>query len=156
MLPHMKELHGTASGVVAAPLDECVQFLLAVDRYPTWHPDVVRSVEVLERDDGGRPIRARGKLHVAVGPLVKDFDLLLAITLEGPRTVKLARVPHGPGDDERFEVTWRLEESHGTRISLELVASLSVPRFVPVGGIGDSLAQAFVTNAIRALNSPGR
>lgn len=152
----MKELRGTASGVVAAPVEECVRFFLDVERYPTWHPDVVRSVEVLERDGDGRPKLARGKLHVAVGPLVKDFDLRLAVTVERERTVKLARVPHDASDDERFGVTWSAEEAAGgARIRIDLFATLSVPRFVPVGGIGDSLAQAFVTNASSALDSAG-
>jgi len=150
----MKELHGSATGVVAAPVEECAEFLRAVDRYPTWHPDVVRSVEVLERDGDGKPTRARGLLHVGVGPLVKDFNLILAVTLEGPRTVKLTRVPHGPGDDERFEVVWRLEEGGGTRISLQLDANLSVPRLVPLGGIGDTMAAGFVSAATSALSSP--
>jgi hypothetical protein len=149
----MKELLGSATGVVDVPVAECVEFLRAVDRYPTWHPNVVRSVEVLERDGDGHPTKAQAKLHVSVGPLNKDFNLTLAVTLEGPRTVKLTRVPHGPGDDERFEVTWRLEEGGETRISLQLEANLSVPRIVPIGGIGDAMAAGFVTAATRALSA---
>jgi hypothetical protein len=156
----MKELHGSATGVTAAPLDECVRFFLAVDRYPTWHPDVVRSVDVLERDGDGQPTQARATLHVAVGPLVKDFNLILAVTFEGGRTVTLARMPHGPGDQERFGVAWHLDEGGGTArertsIRLQLDANLSVPRLVPVGGIGDSMASGFVSAATRALSSPG-
>jgi hypothetical protein len=150
----MKELMGSASGVTTASLDDCVGFLREVDRYPTWHPDVVRKVEVLERGGDGEPTRARAVLHVAVGPLVKDFNLLLAITLPDPRTVQLSRVPHGPGDDERFEVTWRLTEKGAqTQIRLEVQASLSVPRLVPVGGIGDGLAGGFVASATKELAS---
>jgi hypothetical protein len=149
----MKELSGSASGVTSAPIEECVRFLRTVDRYPTWHPDVVRSAEVLERNADGDPTRARASLHVAVGPLVKDFNLVLLVTFDGTRMVKLAREPHGPADHERFEVAWYLEEGGGTRIRLQLRASLSVPRLVPVGGIGDSMAAGFVTDATRALNS---
>jgi Polyketide cyclase / dehydrase and lipid transport len=69
----MKKLHGTATEVVAAPLDQCLALLEAVDRYPTWYPEVVRDVEVLDRDPSGQPTRARTKLHVSRGPLVKDF-----------------------------------------------------------------------------------
>jgi hypothetical protein len=149
----MKELQGTATGVTAAPVGECVRFFLAVDRYPTWHPEVVRKVEVLERGGDGNPTSARALLHVAVGPLVKDFNLVLAVTLHpDPMAVKLTRVPHGPGDDERFEVAWYLEEAgEGTRIRLEVAAALSVPRFVPVGGIGESMASGFVSAATKAL-----
>ncbi|HWC86471.1 MAG TPA: SRPBCC family protein [Solirubrobacteraceae bacterium] len=149
----MKDLEGSATGVTTAPVEECVPFLRAVDRYPSWHPDVVRQVEVVERDGEGNPTRGRGKLHVAVGPLVKDFDLILAVTLEDSHTVKLTRIPHDDEDEERFEVTWRLAEAPGgTRLRLDVRASLSVPRFLPVGGIGDRLAEGFVSAAARALD----
>jgi hypothetical protein len=151
----MKELRGSASGVAAVPAQACTDFLLAVDRYPIWHGDVIRRVEVLERDGDSRPTMARALLHVAVGPVVKDFDLTLAITHDGVRMVKLTRVPHHASDPERFEVTWRLDEMGGTRINLDLEATLPVPRLVPIGGIGDHLAQSFVTDATRALGSPG-
>lgn len=131
-------------------------FFLAVERYPSWHPGVVRKVEVLERDGNGKPTMARGVLHVAVGPLVKDFDLRLAVTLEDPRTVKLRRIPNDAADLERFNVTWRLEPEQGaarerTRIRLEIQASLSVPRLVPLTGVGDRLAEGFVSAATKAL-----
>jgi hypothetical protein len=91
-------------------------------------------------------------LHVAQGPLTRDFDLLMDVTVERPTTVDLSRVPHERSDDERFQVVWRLTEQSGTRIDLELRANLSVPRFVPLGGIGDSVAQGFVTAAVRQLS----
>ncbi|HWF52638.1 MAG TPA: SRPBCC family protein [Solirubrobacteraceae bacterium] len=149
----MKDLRGSASGVTAAPVDECVRFFLAVDRYPAWYPEVVRTVEVRERDAEGEPVRARAVLHVTAGPIVKDFDLVLAVALADPRTVELTRVPNHSGDDERFDVTWRLEEGARTTIRLEVEASLSVPRFLPVGGIGDGMATGFVVAAIRALDA---
>jgi hypothetical protein len=102
----MKELHGRATGIVAAPLDECLALLEAVDRYPAGYPEVVRDVEVLNRDPSGRPTRARTKVHVSRGPLVKDFDLVLAIVGEPPATVKLTRPTHDPSQ-QRLDVTWR-------------------------------------------------
>ena len=150
----MKELRGSATGVATASVEDCLRFFRAVDRYPTWHPEVVRKVEVVDRDGDGQPTRARAVLHVAVGPLVKDFDLLLEITVPDPRTVKLSRVPHHAGDEELFQVTWRVEEGGSqTRIRLAVEASLSVPRLVPVGGIGDGLAQGFVASATKALDA---
>jgi len=149
----MKELRGSATGVATASVEDCLRFFRAVDRYPTWHPEVVRKVEVVDRDGDGEPTRARAVLHVAVGPLVKDFNLLLEITAPDPRTVKLSRVPHDAGDEELFQVTWRVEEGGSqTRIRLAVQASLSVPRLVPVGGIGDGLAQGFVASATKALD----
>jgi ribosome-associated toxin RatA of RatAB toxin-antitoxin module len=146
----MKKLHGTATEVVAAPLDECLALLKAVDRYPTWYPEVVREVEVLDRDPSGQPTRARTKLHVSRGPLVKDFDLILAIVIEPPATVKLTMPTNDPSQ-QQFGVTWRLQDDEGTHIELYLDAILRVPRFLPVGGIGNSMAKGFVAAARRAL-----
>ena len=150
----MKELHGTASGAVAAPIENCIQFLEAVERYPTWYPEVVKEVEVRERDDQGRATRAQTTLHASYGPLVRTFRLLLAVVVERPRTVKLTRIPHDRSDQERFEVLWRLAESGpSTRIGLELDANLSVPRLVPLGGVGDAMAEGFVAAATKALTA---
>jgi hypothetical protein len=151
----MKELHGTASTVVATPLEACFALLKAVDRYPEWYPDVVRDVEVLERDADGQPTRARTRLHLSRGPLVHTFDLLMAIVLERPRTVQLAKVATG-ASEQTFGVTWRLHDGGGTRIDLNLDASLNVPRFMPLGGIGDSIAAGFVAAASRAVAAEER
>jgi hypothetical protein len=146
----MKKLHGAATEVVAAPLDECLALLKAVDRYPTWYPEVVRKVDVIDRDPSGEPTRARTKLHVSRGPLVKDFDLILAIVTEPPATVKLTRPTSDPSE-QQFGVTWRLHDGDGTRIELNLEANLAVPRFLPVRGIGNSMAKGFVAAARKAL-----
>jgi len=146
----MKELHGTATSIISAPLAECHALLAAVERYPVWYPDVVTEVEVLDSDGRGQATRARATLHVSVGPLVRDFHLVFAVIVE-PAKVKLDRIPHHAGDSERFDVTWRLAGGGDTRIQLELGASLSVPRLLPLGGVGDTLAHGFVTAAVRAL-----
>jgi ribosome-associated toxin RatA of RatAB toxin-antitoxin module len=147
----MKELDGSAGVSVAAPVERCFELLAAVERYPAWHRDVVTSAEVVERDAEGLPARARARLHVAVGPLAKDFRLLLTVSTERPRSVRLTRIPHDASDLEQFDVAWRLREGAQTQIALVLKANLSVPRLLPVGGIGDTLANGFVTAAARAL-----
>ncbi len=145
----MKELHGTASAEVAAPVGECFALVEAVEEYPGWYPENVKQVYVVERSPDGRPLATRAQLHVAYGPLVRDFDLLLAVAAEAPHQVKLTRVPHDASDPERFEVTWRLAPG---RIALNLWANLSVPRLVPVGGVGTAMAEGFVGAAARALS----
>jgi carbon monoxide dehydrogenase subunit G len=141
----MKELRGSATALVDAPLDACLALVEAVDRYPDWHPEVV------ERDGDGVPSRARTELHVEVGPLKTDFDLLMAVTVEPPGTVKLVKV----GGSAKFNVIWRLESGGGTRLSLDLDANLEVPRFLPLGGVGDSLAHGFVSAASEELARRG-
>jgi ribosome-associated toxin RatA of RatAB toxin-antitoxin module len=147
----VKELTGTATAAVAAPPEQCLALLAAVDRYPTWYPEVVRAVDVLERDASGRPSRVRAKLHLAQGPLAKDFDLEMAVTVQPPSTVQLARVPHEASDEERFEVTWYVDAPAHAQIRVELRANLSVPRFLPLGGIGNAVADGFVNAAARTL-----
>jgi ribosome-associated toxin RatA of RatAB toxin-antitoxin module len=150
----VKALHGTANASVAVPMEQCLALVAAVDRYPDWYPEVVRRVAVVEVGDDGLARRAQAALHVSHGPLVKDFDLLLAVHVEPSGTVALTRIAHGASDHEEFTVTWRLHEGDGTRIELVLDASLSVPRLVPLGGIGDTIAAGFVRAAVGALESP--
>jgi hypothetical protein len=147
----MKDLRGTASARLDAAPEACTALLAAVDRYPSWHPEVIREAEVLERGADGVPLRARTTVHVAVGPLVRDFRLLVSVTVEPGRRVTLTRVPHEPTDPEEFRVDWLIEARARTSLSVELTARLDVPRLLPVGAIGDSLAQGFVEAASRAL-----
>lgn len=149
----MKRLEGNASASVSAPIERCFALLYAVETYPAWYPEVVRDAEVVEHDADGGATKARAQLHVSVGPLVQDFNLLLAVAAEPPRAVTLSRIAHDRSDSEEFEVAWRLEQQGQTQIQLDLHANLSVPRFLPLGGIGDSLARGFVEAAARALET---
>jgi Polyketide cyclase / dehydrase and lipid transport len=149
----MKELTGSARAAVAASPEASLAFLAAVDRYPTWYPEVVRAVDVVESEPSGQPTRVQAKLHLAQGPLAKDFDLLMAVAVQPPSLVSLTRVPHRPSDEEHFEVIWHVDTAAHAQISLDLRASLSVPRFLPIGGIGDAVADGFVSAAARALAS---
>jgi ribosome-associated toxin RatA of RatAB toxin-antitoxin module len=150
----VKELTGRASATTTASAEECLALLEAVDRYPNWYPEVVKSVEVLERDDQGRPSQVRSKLHVERGPLTHDFDLRMEVKLYPPGAVRLSRIPHHGRDGEKFDVNWFVRETQPTQIQLNLAATLDVPRFLPLGGIGDSMAQGFVSAATRALAPP--
>src|ERR1700753_1158517 len=124
----MKDLRGAAATLVPAPLAQCLALVQAVDEYPVWYPEVVRAVEVLERDASGLPSRAQTKVHLSAGPVTKDFDLLMAVTAMPPATVKLGKV----GGNAKFDVIWRLAEREKTRIELVLNASLDAPRFLPL------------------------
>jgi ribosome-associated toxin RatA of RatAB toxin-antitoxin module len=140
---------------VSAPVRRCTDLLAAIERYPDWYPEVVREAEVLERDPDGLPTRANASLHVARGPLVRDFHLALAVVVDRDSMIKLTRIPHGPRDHEQFEVTWRLRAAGDaqTRIDLALGANLSVPRLLPLGGVGDSIADGFMRAARKELGA---
>lgn len=147
----MKSLGGSAATEIAATPQACFELVVAVDGYPSWYPEVIPHAEVLERDSAGRPTRARANVHVSVSGFARDFDLLMDVALQEGREVRLTRVPRDPTDPERFSVIWRIEAGPPTRLSLDLAATLSVPRLVPLGGVGDRLAQGFVDAARRTL-----
>jgi hypothetical protein len=112
---------------VAAPVEECFVLLAAIDRYPQWCPDVVRYVEVLERGTGRQPRRAQMLIHVARGTLVKEFQLLLAITVEPARSVTLRRVTDHPTNQE-FIAVWLLHADSGTGLRFNATRSSVCPR----------------------------
>lgn len=113
------------------PIEDCFALLAALDAYPSWYPDVVREVEVLEYGDDELPLRAETRLHLAYGPVSRDLDLLLAVRVRRPGLVQLTHVPRGPSSGASFDATWRLEDHAGTRLELELDATMPVPRLVP-------------------------
>jgi Polyketide cyclase / dehydrase and lipid transport len=149
----VKELTGRAQGTTPAPYETCLSLLGAVDRYPDWYPEVVKSVDVLERDDQGQPSKVQAKLHVQHGPITRDFDLTMEVKRYPPGAVRLGRIPHHGSDGEKFEVNWFVSNASPTPISLGLAANLDVPRFLPLGGIGDAMAAGFVSAATRELGS---
>jgi ribosome-associated toxin RatA of RatAB toxin-antitoxin module len=150
-----REFHGEAAEVVAAPQEVCLALVAAVDRYPAWCPEVIREVDVLERGADGQPSRARMTMRVARGGLVREFDLFLAIVVESPGSVKLTRVTDHPTNQE-FDATWTLRPAASTRVALELDAKLRVPWYIRSGGIGDAIAEAFVSAASTRLAIPSQ
>jgi Polyketide cyclase / dehydrase and lipid transport len=148
----MKELSGSAETTVAATTDEAWSLLAAVDRYESWLGDAVREVEVLATAADGRATQVRTVLHVAAGPIVRDFRLVMDVSYREDEEVRLSRVPHPGSEDDRFEVVWRVGAGPTTRIGIELTATLEVPRLVPLGGVGGRLAQEFVEAAKRELD----
>jgi hypothetical protein len=151
----MKALSGSAASDVTATTERCMAVLADVGHYPEWYPEVVRRVDVLERDGTGQATKAKTSLHVTHGPVTRDFNLTLDVQVQPPDVVRLVRIPHEPTDEERFEVNWRVRDGVTRRIELALAAVLPVPRFFPVGDIGDGLARGFVTAAAAAMARPG-
>jgi hypothetical protein len=149
----MRALHGTASEVAAAPLDACLALVAAIDAYPRWYLEGVREVEVLERDTAGQPTRVLTVLHVEAAGFNRDFRQTMDVEVDPSGRVALRKVKAEPSDPP-FDVEWNLTEDDGTAIKLDLDTALPVPRLVPLGGLGDSIARSFVSAACRAL-SPG-
>jgi len=146
----MKELSGRAATKLDVPPERCIALLAAIERYPDWYPDVIRRAEVLERDAAGAPTRATATVHVAIGPVARDFDLRLEVQVDA-HSVRLARIPHQATDEEEFEMRWEAGHGSPTELSVTLRARLDVPRFLPLGDAGESVAQGFVEAARRVL-----
>jgi len=147
----MKELRGRASAELAIAPRKCFELLAAFERYPDWF-DVVREVEILEVEQNGTPRMARAALYVPQSPFGQHFELFLTVETEAPVAVTLTRVPDGPRDPDRLELSWRVEGKRSTRLELEFDAAASfVPSFLPVGGAGDAIAHAALDAACQAL-----
>jgi hypothetical protein len=149
----MKRLRGNAEGVCRADRAAVAGLLRTVDQYPSWHPDVVLRVAVLERDAAGGPRMFEATLRVPVGPISMDIDLTLALGTDHRDRVTLTRLPNDSEDTETFVADWWLEQRRPaeTAIRLDLEGDIDVPRVVPLGDVGDRLALGFVDAAVAAL-----
>jgi ribosome-associated toxin RatA of RatAB toxin-antitoxin module len=147
----VKELHGSASGEIALPVEDCFALLASIDRYPAWF-EIVRAAEVLERESDGRPRLARVELHVPQSPFGTDFELLVLIDGELPEAMQFTKLPADAADQDRLELIWRLRENGNTEIEFEFDAAVSfVPGYLPVGGAGDLIAEAILDAATAAF-----
>lgn len=148
----MKELAGSAETTVEATPEACFELVAAVEGYPRWNGEVIREVELLAAGSDGRPTRVSTTVHVTAGPITRDFRLVMDVEYSGRDSVCLSRVPHEPSDPEKFELVWRVARAGPTTgLGIELTATLEVPRLVPLGGVGDRIAQGFVDAARREL-----
>jgi ribosome-associated toxin RatA of RatAB toxin-antitoxin module len=147
----VKELQGRASAELDVPVKDCFALLATVEEYPDWF-EVVSEVEVLEAERNGTPGLARAELHLPQSQFGTHFELFVAVRTERPATVTLTRVPDGPCDQNRLELTWRVQRARSTRLEFEFDAAASfVPGFIPVGGAGDQIAEAAIDAARAAL-----
>ena len=149
----MKRLHGEASATVDTTAARCLEFLADIAQYPDWYPQVVRAADVVAKGPRDAPSRARMTLRVSRGPLEREFRLLANVEV-GATGVTVARIPHDGADKEEFAVSWKIEEqTDNLLVHLSIDANLAVPRFLPLGDIGDELAADFVSAMARRLRS---
>ncbi len=152
----MKEIQGKATTTLLAPIENSFALVYAVEDYPRWNSEVFRAVEVLDRGADGAASKARAKLRVARGRFARDFELIVAVRAEPPKAVYIERIPHGPSDQERLQLTWALQaaqpEDGRTQLALSFATALtSLPSLLPLGGAGDQMARSLVEGVARAL-----
>jgi ribosome-associated toxin RatA of RatAB toxin-antitoxin module len=148
----VKELQGRARAELDVPPRDCFALVAAVEGYPEWF-EVVSHVEILEAERNGTPGLARAELHVPQSPFGQHFELFVAVRTESPVVATLSRVPDGPADQDRLELTWRVDGGRSTRLEFEFDAAASfVPGFFPAGGAGEAIAEAAIEAARAAFN----
>lgn len=151
----MKDLSGIATGVAEAAIDRCFARLADMESYPSWYPEGVRLVEVVERDVSGLASRVDATLTIARGPLRFDRAVPLSVLREHPGLIRLERVPDDAHDREQLQVIWRLQAltEARTELSVEMRAQLALPPFVPgLGGLAEDVAGGFLDAAVRDLS----
>jgi ribosome-associated toxin RatA of RatAB toxin-antitoxin module len=147
----LKQLQGSASAEIEVPVEDCFALLASIDRYPAWF-EVIREVEILDREPDGRPRLARVQIYVPQSPFGTDFELLVEIQAERPEAMQFTKLPAGPADQDRLEFTWRMRENGWTEIEFEFDAVVSfVPAYLPMGGAGDVIAEVILGAATTAF-----
>ncbi|MCP3987756.1 MAG: cyclase [Actinomycetia bacterium] len=120
--------HTVVLTTVAAPVGACFEVAIDLDTYPEWVKGIT-SVEVQERDDQGRPLRARFEA-TAVGR-TSAYTLSYDLDRE-PTSLSWSMVE---GDlTSRLEGTYLFEPSPtvaegeiATDVTYELLVDLAVP-----------------------------
>jgi ribosome-associated toxin RatA of RatAB toxin-antitoxin module len=138
---------------VSVSPERCFAVLLAVDRYPRAYPEVIRRVEVVERDSRGAPVIALATVSLGVGLVQRDFELRVKVSWQKDRLVRLTRIPDDRSDRERVTLTWHISPGPPTRLAVNLRARLDVPRVIPVQGAGGAVARGLLDAASRTLEN---
>jgi hypothetical protein len=154
----MREIAATAQGETPTPIERCFEQLADIEGYPSWYPSGVKRAEQLERGPGGELTKVQATLALNQGPIQRDFTLDFAVTLERPRLVELQRVPHlHSSSGTTMVIAWRLRElaAELTEVVVDFNAQLDIPRFLPLGGIADSIAGGFLGAALESFAAGG-
>ncbi len=145
----MKDLNASVSGVANRPQTDVYAFLADFAAYSTWYPAGVRRSE-LRTEDRGYAVLALNQ-----GPIQRDFEMDMAIEKVPETSITLRRLPNRPDDKQLLAVTWLLAPDvgdGGTSITAEFKAKLSIPGFLPLGGVEKAIPQGFLDAALAALN----
>ncbi|HET9074718.1 MAG TPA: SRPBCC family protein [Solirubrobacteraceae bacterium] len=146
----MKDLSASVSGVALRRPSEVYAFLADFSGYPSWYPDGVKRAVLLD-DSRGHTVLALNQ-----GPIQRDFEMDMAIERVPETEITLRRLPKSPGDKEQLAVRWRLAPDVGdgrTAVTAQFTATLSIPGWLPLGGIEKAIPQGFLDAALARLNA---
>jgi hypothetical protein len=145
----MKDLHATVRGTARQSPSAVYAFLADFAAYPSWYPSGVKAADLTGAG------RGHCVLALTQGPIQRDFDMEMAIEATPESQIILRRLPKSADDREQLAVTWRLAPVTGgseTQLSAEFAARLSIPGWLPLGGIERAIPQGFLDAALTALN----
>lgn len=121
---------------VAAPLDEVLATIRAVDGQPEWVPEI-RTAEVLERDADGLPLTASFSASTPVG--TDEYTLAYVHRPDG-LDWSLVKGKLQTGQDAHYDVV-DADGATDVTFSLRISHNLPLPGFVRrkvIGGLVDS------------------
>jgi ribosome-associated toxin RatA of RatAB toxin-antitoxin module len=151
----MRDLSASEHGVTPVAIDTVYAFLEQVERYPQWYPNGVKQAVVRDRDTDGGITKAFVVLALNEGPIRRDFEMEMSVKRVPGRSIVLSRLPKSSGDKEQLAVSWALSSnaSGGTDLTASFNATLSIPGFLPLGGIDKAIPRGFLAAALAALRS---
>lgn len=135
----------TEQAVIRAPVERCAEIVSDVERYPEWVPDV-EEVDVLERDERGRPTRVAFKAGA--------FGRSTSYTLVYDHSAAPGRISwhQVQGDVTRqLDGTYHFDPvEEGTQVTYHLLVDLQVP--VP-GFLKRRAEGRIITSALQELKA---
>jgi uncharacterized membrane protein len=103
----MGAIEGDKSVEIDAPIERCFQIAADIENAPEWQGSL-RDVEVLERDDEGRP----ALVDTESDAKVKTVKARLRFTYDEPTDIRWVQEK---GDTKSLEGSWELQDLGGGR-----------------------------------------
>jgi ribosome-associated toxin RatA of RatAB toxin-antitoxin module len=137
--------HGTSSIDIDASAEELMAIVTDIEAYPDWLPDV-KAVEVLERDDAGRPIASTMTVDVTIKEVTYELDY------EYDGTERMAWTSRPGGDIKHIEGSYQFAEDDdgATTVTYDLAID---PGFPVPGFLLKRAAKHITTAALDGLKA---
>lgn len=111
-------IHGSASEVIGAPIDEVYAVAADVENSPAWQPEI-KDAEVLKRDGEGNQVLVRTSSDAKVKTLTSELEF----SYDPPNGLSWTQ---RKGDVKSVEGSWTLEDlgDGTTRATYEMTVDL--------------------------------
>ena len=137
---------GSSSIDIAAPIADILDAIADLENYPSWSP-IHKEVEVLERDDNGRPTKARMSASL-MG--IADEQVLTYEWSDSGVTWDLVESTQQKAQHAEYRLT---ETEDGTHVDFEMSLDPKIP--VP-GNLLETGQTSINETATTGLRDPGK